>query len=34
MNQKRWWVVLGLSLGMVIAYTDRVNLTSAMPEIG
>ena len=34
MNQKRWWVVLWLSLGMVIAYTDRVNLTSAMPEIG
>lgn len=34
MNQKRWWVVLWLSLGMVIAYTDRVNLTAAMPEIG
>ena len=34
MNSKRWWVVLWLSLGMVIAYTDRVNLTSAMPEIG
>ena len=34
MNAKRWYVVLWLSLGMVIAYTDRVNLTSAMPEIG
>ncbi|HEU0123466.1 MAG TPA: MFS transporter [Bryobacteraceae bacterium] len=34
MNSKRWWVVCWLSLGMVIAYTDRVNLTSAMPEIG
>jgi MFS family permease len=34
MNSKRWYVVLWLSLGMVIAYTDRVNLTSAMPEIG
>jgi len=33
MNQKRWWVVCWLSLGMVIAYMDRVNLTSAMPEI-
>ena len=34
MNSKRWWVVLWLSVGMVIAYIDRVNLTSAMPEIG
>ncbi len=34
MNPKRWYVVLWLSLGMVIAYTDRVNLTAAMPEIG
>lgn len=34
MNNKRWWVVCWLSLGMVIAYIDRVNLTSAMPEIG
>ena len=33
MNPKRWWVVCWLSLGMVIAYMDRVNLTSAMPEI-
>lgn len=33
MNAKRWYVVLWLSLGMVIAYTDRVNLTSAMPEM-
>lgn len=30
---KRWWVVGLLSLGMVIAYTDRVNLTVAMPGI-
>lgn len=34
MNSKRWHVVLWLSFGMVIAYIDRVNLTSAMPEIG
>ncbi|MBM3756708.1 MAG: MFS transporter, partial [Acidobacteria bacterium] len=34
MNNKRWWVVCWLSLGMVIAYIDRVNLTSAMPSIG
>jgi MFS transporter, ACS family, D-galactonate transporter len=34
MNPKRWHVVLWLSVGMVIAYIDRVNLTSAMPEIG
>jgi MFS family permease len=34
MNSKRWYVVCWLSLGMVIAYIDRVNLTSAMPEIG
>ena len=33
MNAKRWWVVCWLSLGMVIAYMDRVNLTSAMPAI-
>ncbi|MBI2690312.1 MAG: MFS transporter [Acidobacteria bacterium] len=33
MNSKRWYVVCWLSLGMVIAYMDRVNLTSAMPEI-
>jgi MFS family permease len=33
-NNKRWWVVCWLSLGMVIAYIDRVNLTSAMPAIG
>ena len=33
MTEKRWWVVCWLSLGMVIAYMDRVNLTSAMPEI-
>ena len=34
MTEKRWWVVCWLSLGMVIAYIDRVNLTSAMPELG
>jgi ACS family D-galactonate transporter-like MFS transporter len=34
MNAKRWYVVCWLSLGMIIAYIDRVNLTSAMPEIG
>lgn len=34
MNSKRWYVVCWLSLGMVIAYIDRVNLTSAMPAIG
>lgn len=32
-SAKRWWVVLWLSLGMVIAYTDRVNLTAAIPQI-
>jgi ACS family D-galactonate transporter-like MFS transporter len=30
----RWAVVILLSLGMVIAYIDRVNLTAAMPLIG
>ena len=30
----RWPVVGLLSLGMVIAYIDRVNLTTAMPVIG
>src|ERR1051325_5038944 len=30
----RWAVVGLLSLGMVIAYIDRVNLTAAMPVIG
>ena len=30
----RWPVVGLLSLGMVIAYIDRVNLTAAMPVIG
>jgi len=30
----RWAVVGLLSLGMVIAYIDRVNLTGAMPVIG
>jgi len=30
----RWWVVCLLSLGMVIAYTDRVNLSAVLPEIG
>lgn len=34
MQSKRWYVVCWLSLGMVIAYMDRVNLTAAMPEIG
>ena len=29
-SPRRWHVVFWLSLGMVIAYTDRVNLTSAM----
>lgn len=33
MSQKRWWVVCLLSLGMVIAYCDRVNLTIALPEM-
>lgn len=33
MHQKRWWVVCLLSLGMVIAYSDRVNLTIALPEM-
>ncbi len=33
MNSQRWRVVCWLSLGMVIAYMDRVNLTSAMPAI-
>lgn len=33
-SSRRWHVVLWLSVGMVIAYIDRVNLTSAMPEIG
>ncbi len=32
-SDRRWWVVGLLSLGMVIAYLDRVNLTSAMPDI-
>lgn len=29
----RWWVVGLLSLGMVIGYVDRVNLTVALPEM-
>jgi MFS family permease len=29
----RWWVVGLLSLGMVIAYFDRVNLTVALPKM-
>jgi MFS transporter, ACS family, D-galactonate transporter len=33
MREKRWWVVCLLSLGMVIAYCDRVNLTIALPEM-
>jgi MFS family permease len=32
-SDRRWWVVILLSLGMVIAYLDRVNLTAAMPDI-
>jgi len=32
-SSRRWWVVCWLSLGMVIAYCDRVNLTVALPEI-
>lgn len=32
-SDQRWWVVILLSLGMVIAYLDRVNLTAAMPDI-
>lgn len=32
-SDRRWGVVLLLSLGMVIAYLDRVNLTAAMPDI-
>lgn len=32
-SSKRWWVVLWLSFGMVIAYIDRVNLTAAIPQI-
>ena len=31
---RRWWVVCLLSLGMVIAYLDRVNLSAAIPDIG
>ena len=34
MNSKRWYVVLWLSLGMVIAYMDRVNLSAAIGEMG
>ncbi|MCC6389616.1 MAG: MFS transporter, partial [Bryobacterales bacterium] len=33
MSSKRWWVVCLLSLGMVIAYSDRVNLTIALPDM-
>ena len=33
-SSMRWAVVGLLSLGMVIAYIDRVNLTAAMPVIG
>lgn len=32
-SDRRWWVVILLSLGMVIAYLDRVNLTAAMPDV-
>ncbi len=30
----RWWVVCLLSLGMVIGYCDRVNVSAVLPEIG
>jgi len=33
-NWIRWTVVCLLSLGMVIAYTDRVNLSAVLTEIG
>ena len=33
-NWVRWSVVCLLSLGMVIAYTDRVNLSAVLTEIG
>jgi MFS family permease len=33
-SDPRWWVVCLLSLGMVIAYLDRVNLSAAIPDIG
>jgi len=31
--RRRWYVVAWLSFGMVIAYTDRVNLTAAMKPL-
>jgi MFS family permease len=33
-SPRRWWVVCLLSLGMVIAYCDRVNMSAVLPEIG
>ena len=29
----RWLIVALLTIGVIIAYTDRINLSSALPEI-
>ena len=32
-RSKRWPVVFLLTIGIIIAYVDRINLSSALPEI-
>jgi hypothetical protein len=32
-SNSRWLVLALLTVGVIIAYTDRINLSSALPEI-